>query len=82
MEKANSNKNAARKLERVLQPKALELYDVVSDPYETIDLASKARHEQRIKTLHQKLKALMSACGESTIPPQLSHRNKKKNQTK
>ena len=82
MEKANSNKNAARKVERVLQPKAFELYDVVSDPYETRDLASKASHEQRIKTLHQKLKALMSECGESTIPPQLSHQNKKKNQTK
>ena len=82
MEKAKSNKSAARKVERVLQPKAFELYDVVSDPYETKDLASKASHEQRIKTLHQKLKALMSACGESTIPPQLSHRNKKKNQTK
>ena len=82
MEKAKSNKSAARKVERVLQPKAFELYDVVSDPYETKDLASKASHEQRIKTLHQKLKALMSACGESTIPPQLSDRNKKKNQTK
>ncbi len=82
MEKANSNKNAARKVERVLQPKAFELYDVVSDPYETKDLASKASHEQRFKTLHQKLKALMSECGESTIPPQLSHQNKNKNQTK
>ena len=82
MEKAKSNKSAARKVERVLQPKAFELYDVVSDPYETKDLASKASHKQRIKTLHQKLKALMSECGESTIPPQLSDRNKKKNQTK
>ena len=82
IKKAENNQRVARKVNHILQPKAFELYDVVSDPYETKDLASKASHEQRIKTLHQKLKALMSACGESTIPPQLSHRNKKKNQTK
>ena len=82
MEKAKSNESAARKVKRVLQPKAFELYDVVSDPYETKDLASEASHEKRIKTLHDKLKTLMSECGESTTPPQLSDRNKKKNQTK
>jgi uncharacterized sulfatase len=82
MEKAKSNESAARKVKRVLQPKAFELYDIVSDPYETKDLASEASHEKRIKTLHDKLKTLMSECGESTTPPQLSDRNKKKNQTK
>ena len=82
MEKAKSNESAARKVKRVLQPKAFELYDVVSDPYETKDLASEASHEKRIKILHDKLKTLMSECGESTTPPQLSDRNKKKNQTK
>ena len=82
MEKAKSNESAARKVKRVLQPKAFELYDIVSAPYETKDLASEASHEKRIKILHDKLKTLMSECGESTTPPQLSDRNKKKNQTK
>ena len=66
MEKAKTNKTAARKVERVLRPKSIELYDIVSDPYETNDLSSKPRHEQRIEAMHEKLKMLMSACGEST----------------
>ena len=82
MEKAKTNKTAARKMERILQPKTFELYDIVSDPYETKDLAAKAKHKQRIKTLHKKLMSLMAECGESTTPPQASDRNKKKNQTK
>lgn len=82
IEKAKTHATAARKVERILQPKTFELYDIVSDPYETIDLASKAKHKQRIKTLHEKLKSLMAECGESTTPPQASDRNKKKNQTK
>ena len=82
IEKAKTHATAARKVERILQPKTFELYDIVSDPYETKDLASKAKHKQRIKTLHQKLKSLMAECGESTTPPQASDRNKKKNQTK
>ena len=82
MEKAKTNKTAARKMERILQPKTFELYDIVSDPYETKDLAAKGKHKQRIKTLHKKLKSLMAECGESTTPPQASDRNKKKNQTK
>ena len=82
IEKAKTHATAARKVERILQPKTFELYDIVSDPYETKDLASKAKHKQRIKTLHEKLKSLMAECGESTTPPQASDRNKKKNQTK
>ena len=82
IEKAKTHATAARKVERILQPKTFELYDIVSDPYETKDLASKARHKQRIKTLHQKLKSLMAECGESTTPPQASDQSKKKNQTK
>jgi uncharacterized sulfatase len=82
VEKAKTHATAARKVERILQPKTFELYDIVSDPYETKDLASKAKHKQRIKTLHEKLKSLMAECGESTTPPQASDRNKKKNQTK
>ena len=82
IEKAKTHATAARKVERILQPKTFELYDIVSDPYETKDLASKAKHKQRIKTLHQKLKSLMAECGESPTPPQASDRNKKKNQTK
>ena len=82
VEKAKTHATATRKVERILQPKTFELYDIVSDPYETKDLASKAKHKQRIKTLHEKLKSLMAECGESTTPPQASDRNKKKNQTK
>jgi uncharacterized sulfatase len=82
IEKAKTHATAARKVERILQPKTFELYDIVSDPYETKDLASKAKHKQRIKTLHEKLKSLMAECGESTTPPQASDQRKKKNQTK
>ena len=82
IEKAKTHATAARKVERILQPKTFELYDIVSDPYETKDLASKAKHKQRIKTLHEKLKSLMAECGESTTPPQASDQSKKKNQTK
>ena len=82
IEKAKTHATAARKVERILQPKTFELYDIVSDPYETKDLAAKAKHKQRIKTLHEKLKSLMAECGESTTPPQASDQRKKKNQTK
>jgi uncharacterized sulfatase len=82
IEKAKTHATATRKVERILQPKTFELYDIVSDPYETKDLASKAKHKQRIKTLHEKLKSLMAECGESTTPPQASDQRKKKNQTK
>ena len=82
MEKAKTNKTAARKVERVLRPKSIELYDIVSDPYETNDLSSKPRHEQRIEAMHEKLKMLMSACGESTSPPRAGDPIKRKKGTK
>jgi N-sulfoglucosamine sulfohydrolase len=77
-EKAKTDESAARKVERVLQPKAYELYDVVSDPYEINDLASQPEHQKRIATLQEKLKKLMTACGESTTPPEPEEPKKKK----
>ena len=77
-EKAQTDETAARKVERVLQPKAFELYDVVSDPYEINDLASQPEHQKRIAMLRAKLKKLMTDCGESTTPPGLENPKKKK----
>ena len=80
-EKAKRNERAARKVQRVLQPKALELYDVVSDPYEINDLASQPEHQKRIASLQVKLKKLMTDCGESTTPPEATSPKKKKDKT-
>jgi uncharacterized sulfatase len=77
-EKAQTDETAARKVKHVLQPKAFELYDVVSDSYETNDLAFRPEHQERVKTMHEKLKKLMTACGESTIPPGPEEPKKKK----
>ena len=53
-----------------MSPREFELYDVVSDPYEMIDLASDPEHQDRVAAMHQKLKGLMAACGESLTPPE------------
>ena len=78
IEKAKTSAAAARKVERIIQPKTFELYDIVSDPYETKDLASKAKHKQLVRALHEKLKRLMAECGEATSPPQASDQKKRK----
>ena len=77
-EKAEIDDEAARKIKRVLQPKALELYDVVSDPYEINDLSNLPEHQKRIASLQTKLKNLMTDCGESTVPPVITSARKKK----
>ena len=80
-EKAQTDETAARKVERVLQPKAFELYDVVNDPYETNDLSNLSEHQKRIATLQAQLKKLMTDCGESTTPPKATAPKKKKDNT-
>ena len=80
-EKADTDERAARKVQRVLQPKALELYNIVSDPYEINDLASLPEHQKRIATLQVKLKKLMTDWGESTTPPEATSPKKKKDKT-
>ena len=80
-EKADTDERAARKVQRVLQPKALELYNIVSDPYEINDLASQPKHQKKIATLQVKLKKLMTDCGESTTPPEATSPKKKKDKT-
>jgi len=77
-DKAERDERAANKVQRVLQPKALELYDVVVDPYEINDLSNLPEHEKRIATLKAKLKKLMSDCGESIIPPEVTSSKQKK----
>ena len=79
MDEAKTNETAARKVERILQPKPFELYDVVSDPYEINDLSSLPEHQKRIASLQAKLKKLMTDCGESTTPPGPEESKKKKN---
>jgi len=80
-EKAERDEKAARKVQRVLQPKALELYDVVGDPYEINDLSDLPEHQKRIASLRAKLKKLMTDCGESTTPPKAAASKKKKDKT-
>ena len=67
---AKTDPAAAKKIERILSPREFELYDVVSDPYEMIDLASDPEHQARVAAMHQKLKGLMASCGESLTPPE------------
>jgi N-sulfoglucosamine sulfohydrolase len=81
-EKADTDERAARKVQRVLQPKIVELYDVVSDPYEINDLSNLPEHQKRIPSLRAKLEKLMTDCGESTDPPEVTSREKKKKRTK
>lgn len=78
MDEAKTNQTAARKVERILQPKPFELYDVVSDPYEINDLSTLPEHQERIATLRTKLRKLMTDCGESLTPPQAPTPKKKK----
>ena len=75
-DKAERDERAANKVQRVLQPKALELYDVVVDPYEINDLSNLPEHEKRIATLQAKLKKLMG--GESIIQPEVTSSKQKK----
>jgi uncharacterized sulfatase len=82
MEKAKSNESAARKMERVLQPKAFELYNIVNDPYEIKDLSHLPENKKRIVTLKAKLKKLMTDCGESTTPPLETAPKTKKDKSK
>ena len=81
-EKAGRDERAARKIKRILQPKALELYDVVGDPYEINDLSNLPEHQKRIPSLQAKLKKLMTECGESTTPPEVTSSKKKKEKKK
>ena len=82
MEKAKSNESAARKMERVLQPKAFELYNIVNDSYEIKDLSHLPENKKRIVTLKAKLKKLMTDCGESTTPPLETSPKTKKDKSK
>ena len=81
-EKAGRDERAARKIKRILQPKALELYDVAGDPYEINDLSNLPEHQKRIASLQAKLKKLMTECGESTTPPEVTSSKKKKEKKK
>ena len=82
-ELAKTDSDAAHKLKRILSPGKLELYNVVSDPYETNDLSSNPEQTERIKKMHQQLKNLMSDCGESLEPVDpFSKENKKKRKRK
>jgi N-sulfoglucosamine sulfohydrolase len=75
---AEDSSEAASKLKRVVSPSDLELYNVVSDPYETINLAMLPEHRDRVRDLHAQLKNLMLDCGESLTPidPGSRHRRK------
>ncbi len=76
---AGNDKAAGEKLHRILSPNRLELYDVVSDPYELNNLAKHPAHRRRTEHLHEELKQLMSQCGES-LTPVLPRQGKRKNQ--
>lgn len=67
---AKSDNEANTHFQRVLQPAALELYDVVADPYELHNLAADAEQATRVERLHTALKALMTDVGEDIEPPQ------------
>ena len=83
VELSETDSNASEKLNRILKPAKLELYDVVSDPYETKDLASSPEQTQRVEQLHQQLKDLMTACGESIEPvAPATKKNKKSKKNK
>ena len=75
---AAAKEDAARKVKRILSPNEFELYDVIADPYEVNDLASRPEHRERVQDMHAKLKNLMSACGEPLTPPVPTHRKRKK----
>jgi len=68
---------AAAKVARVLHPGALELYDIVDDPYETQNLAGEDEHQHRVNVLHKQLKALMLDAGETIVPPTAATKTKK-----
>ena len=65
-------------MKRILSPNEFELYDVIADPYEVNDLGSRPEHRERVQDMHEKLKNLMSACGEPLTPPVPKHRKRKK----
>jgi len=77
-ELAARDEAASEKVQRVLQPGVMELYDVLNDPYETQDLAGQAEHKERIQTMHRELKKWMAAVGEETEPPPVEAAAKKK----
>jgi len=79
---AERDEAAAKHVARVLHPGALELYDVIDDPYETQNLAGLDEHQHRVNTLHQQLKALMVDAGETIVPPTAAAKNKKSQRQK
>lgn len=79
---ATTDEAAARKMKRILSPGKLELYDIVADPYEMTDLSAEPAHRERVTTMHQELKDLMTACGESLTPPEWEPNSKQKKQKK
>ena len=77
-ELAESDKKAAEKLDRVLHPQKLELYNVNDDPYEMVNLASNPEYKSKLEELHTSLKALMAEVGEPLQPQEPGKKGKKK----
>jgi len=67
--RAAENPAASAKVARGGQPGQLELYDILTDPYETKNLAGLKEQQERVNALHTQLKQWMTECGEETKPP-------------
>ena len=75
---AETDSAAAERVKRILSPGKLELYDIVTDPYEMNNLATAPEHRARVNSLHQQLRDLMIACGESTTIPAVPEKKTRK----
>lgn len=71
VKKAESDSKAARLVKRYRWRPAVELYDVLNDPFEMINLAGGADYQEVEKQLRAELLAWMQACGDQAQQTEL-----------
>jgi uncharacterized sulfatase len=71
VEKAKTDPEAARLVDRHLRRPEVEFYDIVNDPLEMNNLAGEAEHQPAITSMKQKLHAWMEQQGDSGVETEM-----------
>jgi len=78
VEKARTDKFAAKRVSGYLNRPAEELYDIVSDPHELNNLSGDEKHRQIMDAMNRKLQAWMDQQGDKGLETELGYKSRGK----